>query len=45
MEPLNSTKVQQDLAAVQDQIRPFFRRSESFTHAMAYLEALSLSPL
>lgn len=43
MEPLNSTKVRQELAAVQDQIQPFFHRSESLSAAMAYLEALSFA--
>jgi hypothetical protein len=45
MEHLDSTKVRQELAAVYAQIRPFFRRSESFHTAQAYLEALSFSPL
>ena len=45
MEPLNSTKVKQELAAVREQIRPYFHRSETHHAAMAYLEALSFSPL
>lgn len=45
MEQLDSTKVRQELAAIHPQIRPFFQRSESFQNAVAYLEALSFSPL
>lgn len=45
MEHLDSTKVRQELAALHAHIRPFFQRSESFDNAVAYLEALSFSPL
>jgi len=45
MEQLDSTKLQTELAALGEEIKGFFKRSESFRNAMAYLEALSFSPL
>jgi len=45
MEQLDSTKIQHELAAIREQIQPFFKRSESLNNAIAYLQALSFSPL
>jgi SRSO17 transposase len=44
MEQLDSTKLQSELAALGEEIKGFFKRSESFRNAMAYLEALSFPP-
>jgi len=45
MELLNSNKIDQELTALKEQIRPFFQRSESLQNAIKYLQALSFSPL
>lgn len=45
MEQLDSTKLSHELAALGEEIKGFFKRSESFHNAMAYLEALIFSPL
>jgi hypothetical protein len=45
MEQLDSTKLQNEFAALGNEIKGFFHRSESFQNAMAYMKALSFSPL
>lgn len=45
MKHLDSTKIQNEMNKLGADIRPFFKRPETHQNALAYLNALSFSPL
>ena len=45
MEPLDFSKLEQELTALEPYLRPFFHRSETLASAVKYIKALGFSPL
>ena len=45
MKHFDSTKIQNEMNKLSTEIRPFFKRPETHQNALAYLKALSFSPL
>lgn len=45
MKPLDSIKIQNEMNKLSTEIKPFFKRPETHQNALAYLNALSFSPL